>query len=260
MSAWLDPVGPHPPSVYWRRRAVTLAAAVLGVLVLTRACGSDQPPDLGIPTAASQTPVPLVSTYTPTPTPTSTSTVPTGTAPPGTEASGVAAGSTPGTQPTGDATAGAAAASGSAVSPGAAATPTTAQSAKPTECAQQDIEVTVRTDAKRYAAKANPKLFISVVNRGQAGCLLDVGSKALTLVVRSGRDRIWSSDDCQGPGRSDVRLLAPGKPFAAAAEWGRVRSAPGCPKGQPAAKPGTYLLSGSAHGVESARRAVFLLQ
>jgi len=242
MSTWLDPVGPHPRSVYWRRRVVTLAVLLAGLFLLTRACGSGQPPDLGIRTAVTQTPVPLVSTYTPTPTPTAT--------PPAAAAGqGFTTTATTGTAVT-----------GTAAQPSATgATATAAGKPAPTGCATQDIEVTVRADARRYAASVKPKLFISVVNRGQAACRFDVGSKALTLVVRSGKDRIWSSDDCQGAGKSDVRLLQPGKPFTAAAEWSRVRSVPGCPKGQPAAKPGTYLLFGSAGGVESQRRAVFLL-
>jgi hypothetical protein len=239
MSTWLDPVGPHPRSVYWRRRVVTVVALVLGVFLFARACGSDQPPDLGIPTGLAQTPVPLVSTYTPTPTPTPTPTV--------TETATAVATAT-GTAPA------------VAAAAGARPVPTTpAAAAQPADCASEVVEVTVRSDARRYAPKVNPKLYITVVNRGQAACRFDVGSKALTLVVSSGTDRIWSSDDCQGTGRSDVRLLQPGKPFAAAAEWGRLRSAPGCPKGQPAAKPGTYLLSGSAGGLDSQRRAVFLL-
>jgi len=254
MSAWLDPVGPHPASVYWRRRIVTMVAAVVGVLLLLRACGSDQPPDLGIPAAATQTPVPLVSTYTPAPTPAGASGAAGGTTEtPGRQAAGPAAA---GPAVTRAGTTGTAAADGSGDATAAA---TAAGEPKPTWCPRQDIEVTVRTDAKRYAPKEKPKLFISVANRGQAACLLDVGSKALTLIVKSGSDRIWSSDDCQGPGQSDVRLLQPGKPFVAGAQWGRLRSEPGCPKGQPAAKPGTYLLTGSANGIQSTRRAAFLL-
>jgi hypothetical protein len=247
MSTWLDPVGPHPRSVYWRRRVVTFAVLLAGLFLLTRACGSDQPPDLGIRTAATQTPVPLVSTYTPTPTPTPTTTATQPAAAGQSGATAAAATDAPAPRP--------AATAASATGP----TPTAAGKPRPTTCAAQDIEVTVRADAKRYAATVKPKLYISVVNKGQEPCRFDVGSKALTLVVSSGSDRIWSSDDCQGAGKSDVRLLDPGKAFAAAAQWSRVRSAPGCPKGQPAAKPGTYVLSGSAGGVESQRRAVFLL-
>jgi hypothetical protein len=225
MSTWLDPVGPRSRAVYWRRRVVVSASVLLLVYLGTRACGSDQPPDLGINSGLTQTPVPLVSTYTPSPTTTPTPTpTPTLTEP-----------ATP------------------------AETAATATLAETVACAQTDIEVGVRADARRYAPKVNPRLFISVVNRGAAPCRFDVGSRSLSLVVSSGKDRVWSSDDCQGKGSSDVRLLEPGKPFAAAAVWKRVRSAEGCPKGQPVARPGTYVVSGSANGVENARKAVFLL-
>lgn len=46
--ALLHPRGPLPPGVYWRRRLVTLGVALLVLLLLSRACGSD-----GSPTAVS---------------------------------------------------------------------------------------------------------------------------------------------------------------------------------------------------------------
>jgi hypothetical protein len=240
MSAWLDPVGPHSRAVYWRRRVASAAALLLALFLVGRACGSDQPPDL-IPAGVTQTPVPLVSTYTPTP---------------AASGAGLAATDAATDAATTDAASQTAAARNAPASQTAASQTTKAQ---PVRCSDGDVEVTVRADARRYAAKAKPKLTISVANRSARACTFDVGSKALTLVVTSGKDRIWSSADCRRAVTRDVRLLKPGEAFAAAVVWSKVRSAPGCPKGQPAAKPGTYLLSGSANGVEQQRRAVFLL-
>ena len=60
----------------------------------------------------------------------------------------------------------------------------------------------------------------------------------------SGTDRIWSSKDC-APADSSARslLLAPAASDTTQIAWNRVRSAPGCPAGQAAAKAGTYQVS-----------------
>jgi len=219
MGTWLDPIGPYSRAVYWRRRVVSAAVLLLGLFLVARACGSDRPPDL-IRAGQTQTPVPLVSTYTPTPTPTPTPML-------------AGRGDTDTARPT--------------------------AKAKPVGCAERDIEVTVRADARRYPPTAKPRLVISVANRSATACTFDVGSKALTLAVTSGKDRIWSSADCQRRGTSEVRLLKPGKGFAASVVWAKVRSSVGCPQGLPTVKPGTYLLSGSANGIRQQRPAVFLL-
>ena len=77
----MDPVGPLPPSTYWRRRLLLLVVVLLVLLVVTRACGV-----WGGSNASTPTPTPSPSptatatrTATPTPTP-SKSTKPTTTA------------------------------------------------------------------------------------------------------------------------------------------------------------------------------------
>jgi hypothetical protein len=74
----MDPVGPLPPSVYWRRRLIILAVVLVVLLLLTRACGvwggnasSSTPAPTATPTA-SKTATPTRSA-TPTTKPTATS-------------------------------------------------------------------------------------------------------------------------------------------------------------------------------------------
>ena len=129
--------------------------------------------------------------------------------------------------------------------------------AGPLSCAKSVLSVRLKADQRVYAAGEKPKLYLGVKNSGPVACLADMGSRALSFTIISGKDRIWSSDDCQGKGSSDVRLLNPGQTLWARAVWGKVRSQPGCPKGQPVAKPGTYVVEGSAAGVKSRKRAVF---
>src|SRR5262245_39600595 len=58
-------VGPLPPAVYWRRRAVVLGAILLFVFVLTYSCAKSDNPAANTraaePTGASQNPAPTVA-------------------------------------------------------------------------------------------------------------------------------------------------------------------------------------------------------
>lgn len=137
-------------------------------------------------------------------------------------------------------------------------TPTSdAEAAGPAPCAKKDLAVALRADQNLYSGKDKPRLFIGVRNTGNQPCLVNLGSKALTLTVVSGEDRIWSSDDCQGKGTEDIRLLKPRQTLWARSVWSMVRSEPGCPKGMVEARPGYYVLDGSANGVDAAKRIVF---
>lgn len=55
--ALLHPRGPLEPGVYWRRRLITFVVVVAAILLLARACGSDESPDrLGTGASPSSSP------------------------------------------------------------------------------------------------------------------------------------------------------------------------------------------------------------
>jgi hypothetical protein len=238
----------RPGSVYWRRRGAlaVLAAALMGFGL--KACAGGGPPHLN--TMSAEVSVPIVSTYTPTPTPT-----PTATGLPYQVPEGFVPGFSDSVAMTGTMMPVPADTSLPAGKPAAIA-----QAVKPAACDPAALAVSLKADAVQYSGKRLPKLFIGVKNMGPTPCLADLGSKALTLTVTSGKDRIWSSDDCQGKGDHDIRMLKPGQELWARSVWGKVRSAPGCPKGETTARPGFYVLDGSAHGVKPHKRVVFQLK
>jgi len=90
-------------------------------------------------------------------------------------------------------------------------------------------------------------------------CRYDVGPKALEVIVTSGADHIWSSDDCGRSKQSRIATLAPGARRAVVVAWPRYRSAPGCPDDRAAAKPGTYVVLGRV-GVARSEGTVFMLR
>ncbi len=55
---------------------------------------------------------------------------------------------------------------------------------------------------------------------------------------------MWSSDDCNPGGPTDLTLLGPGQSAASSVTWQRVQSSAGCPSGEPTAKSGSYEVLG----------------
>ena len=140
--------------------------------------------------------------------------------------------------------------------PGAADTPapqpsaseqvatSTATTSPTAPCDARAIQLSATADASSYEAGQHPKLGVLIRNVGTAACTLDAGSKAVELVVVSGTDRVWSSDDCQRDQTSKEQTLAPGAELASTVSWSVQRSAEGCTGDLPALGAGTYQLTG----------------
>ncbi|MFP5347719.1 MAG: hypothetical protein ACLGIA_11925 [Actinomycetes bacterium] len=128
--------------------------------------------------------------------------------------------------------------------PATATATATASSDQPGPCDAAAVQLSATSDASRYETGRQPKLGVLIRNVGTAACTLEAGSKAVELVVVSGTDRVWSSDDCQRDPTSKVQTLAPGAELASTVTWSVQRSAEGCPGGLPALGAGTYQLTG----------------
>ncbi len=118
------------------------------------------------------------------------------------------------------------------------------ESSGPAECAAEQISLAALSDATSYAVGGKAKFGTRITNTGKADCTMDAGSAALELTVVSGKDRIWSSDDCQESAQNVPTTITPGEAGAleSSVEWTLVRSAKGCAKDLPALKAGTYQL------------------
>jgi hypothetical protein len=119
-------------------------------------------------------------------------------------------------------------------------------------CADGALHVAARTDAQAYGAGGEPLITLTVTNAGTATCTADLGSAALSVVVTSGPDRIWSSDDCGGAGTTKLTPLAAGASWSTSVSWSGTRSSPGHCSNRVPAKPGFYEAQASAGGVSSA--------
>jgi hypothetical protein len=242
----MHPVGPASERVYWRRRVVVLVLLVATLTLAWRALP-------GGGEAVAEGPSPVSATVPTTATPAA----PAGSSA-GPEAAGARGGVTapaasPSAPPT---TAGAATATPVAV----AGTTAPAAGVTCTGGAEGALEVSVATDATSYAPGAEPELTLQVTNTGTVPCEHDLGPAALELVVTSGGQPVWSSDDCDPDRRTNVRRLEPGEAWSTTLTWSRTRSADGCGQPRPAAGPGTYEVSGRAGEVRSAEPARLVLQ
>ena len=131
-------------------------------------------------------------------------------------------------------------------------TPTTISTVTPTvtvaptapPCADGDLTLTTTTDAGTYTLGATPKITMQVKNTSGAACRRDLGSGAVELLVFSGADRIWSSDDCT-PGKATAVVTLPaGGTQSVVKTWPGRRSLPGCSGSKAAAEAGTYKVVG----------------
>jgi archaellum component FlaG (FlaF/FlaG flagellin family) len=225
-------VGPLPPAVYWRRRAVVLGAALLGIIVLFVSCTGNGKTNQGGKGASSTLPTPAPASSSPESDPSFVEGVPGGGGPslpdPGSLESkqpGDGGDSTTGTsQPT----------TGTGSN-----TNVTVQS--DATCTDSEISV-VAIPAATTVKRATPvQLTLQVKNIGTRTCSRDVGSDPQELYLDQGARKYWSSDDCGASRGNDVRQFAPGAERSYKITWnGRqssscvsdVAAGPAPPQGQ----------------------------
>jgi hypothetical protein len=107
-------------------------------------------------------------------------------------------------------------------------------------CPPSALEVTVRTEEETYPVGGRPELELSVSTTGTVPCQRDLGQAAVELLVYSGADRIWSSDDCAPGGPAKLTTVVPGTPDVTRLTWSGRRSLPGCAGPEEQAQAGTY--------------------
>jgi hypothetical protein len=211
-------VGPLPPAVYWRRRAIVLGAALLFVLVLTYSCAKSDPPSS--PRAANATGAPQ-------------SPAPSAVVPASPSATPAASG----------------AASPAVATPTEAAIDPTADpsaSGDPGTCTDSEISVGAVPGQDSVPSGTAVEITLQIKNISSRTCTRDLGSLQQELYIKLGAQKVWSSDTC-GTGRdSDVQSLAPNIVHEFQVEW-NGRDSTKCDGGLasgPYPAPGSYLVFG----------------
>jgi hypothetical protein len=234
----LEPNGPLPQSVYWRRRVLAAVGSVLAVVLLAWLIGGlveadDQHPVQGTADAADlgggrqSGAVQVTSERV--------------SAPP----------SSPGPDdPRGSVTASPRSPSPTVTSPppspsSSVVTTTTPPPGPPVACPDEVVKVVAAPDVPSYPVGARPLLKLRIVNAGPVPCTRDLNRKLREiLVLGADGTRLWSSTDCYGPPEPDVRLLTPNQAVEFSVNWAGRTSAPGCPVNRDTVPAGTYKVVG----------------
>jgi hypothetical protein len=99
---------------------------------------------------------------------------------------------------------------------------------------------------------------VDAVSTAGRPCRFNMGSRFATVVVTSGRARIWGSADCtHGTGSQSV-VLNRGVPAVRWIYWDRATSSPGCRPPPLPARPGAYTAV-AFDGQLSSQALVFIL-
>jgi hypothetical protein len=221
----LEPQGPLPPEIYWRRRGLALGIAVVTVGIVIAIVVAVVGGSAGANTSNASN--------------TATAKKP---AAQGSQNSSAAA---PGTPPE---------AKTPVVSPSGqnpdqqAETPTAAVQPPPVlkegdDCPDSTLAVKGLTNAPQYAIGDQPKFTMVVTNIGLVACKRDVGAAVLAAYVYSlDNKRLWSNLDCAPSNETLVKTFAPGEQVTTAVTWTGMGSAPHCPLPRQPIGPGTYNL------------------
>ncbi|GGM44569.1 hypothetical protein GCM10012275_14490 [Longimycelium tulufanense] len=223
----LDPIGPHPPSVYWRRRAAALGGVVvvlvLAVWAVGAALGGDDPVEddtgervLGSASLLSRLEQPVPSSS------------------PSASASAASSGET-----TSPANSGSASAADSPTPEKPSPTP-----GPPGPCPDEAIKLTSWADRPQYRIGEKPALTFRVENVGPVPCYRDVSELTQELVVFSADDatRYFSSNDCYPGLAEEPKLLKPGENRTSTIRWVGNTSKPGCPVKREQVPAGEYVV------------------
>ncbi|KQU28192.1 MULTISPECIES: hypothetical protein [unclassified Rhodococcus (in: high G+C Gram-positive bacteria)] len=229
----LEPNGPLPPEIYWRRRALAIGGAVVVIglvvwLVVSLAGGGSQDSES---TAASASLAPsAATTYRPDASATG------GSAPAGGSGGGGGGGD--------------AASSSSATSTSAT---TSSAPVAPGQCADQSLAVKASPDQPSYPAGQEPAFTVVVTNIGTSACERDLGSGLQQVLVYTLEgQRLWSNVDCFPTTTPDIRTLQPGEQAPFAVKWSATTSEPGCAAPRNPVGPGGYSVVGQLGQLRSA--------
>lgn len=213
----LEPHGPLPTQIYWRRRALAIGLAVLAVavivavviLVVTNSTGSTSGPGPSAATSSAPAPTPL---------PGENPEVKTPVQPPAQQQ--------PPPTPT----------------PSAAVVPPPVLK-EGDDCPDSTLAVKGITSAPSFTVGDQPKFTMVVTNIGLVACKRDVGAAVLAAYVYSlDNNRLWSNLDCAPSNETLVKTFNPGEQVTTEVTWTGMGSAPNCPLPRQPIGPGTYNL------------------
>lgn len=122
----------------------------------------------------------------------------------------------------------------------------------PSACASQDVGVSLAGYQKMVSGAAQP-FKVTVINNSSRTCIMSISGTTVKLAVTSGKDRIWSTEDCAKWVPVKKATLKSKESTVVAITWTGGRSKPGCVSTKSVLGAGTYLGTAQVLGTVQAR-------
>lgn len=230
----LEPHGPLPPEIYWRRRVLAAGLALFAVLVVVLLIvfvggGKDSSQNAAATSSSGAA---------------TTSDLPPSQGPGGADASAANNGGGAGGAGGSSAARSGASQSGSAPASASAAggVPTPGAVVAGGPCPDANISVVVGADKATYTLGEQPTFEATVTNAGPVACQRDIGTGQQQLIVLTldGSKQLWTNFDCTFQPGIKNEVLQPGQQLRYQLQWAGTTSAPGCQGQRTPVAPGAY--------------------
>lgn len=109
----------------------------------------------------------------------------------------------------------------------------------PVACTPEEAELILTVPAS-VEAGAGLTVGVEVATDETRGCLVDLGSQGLRVVITSGEAEVWSTLQCPFTPERRELLLGPQASDSQAVSWSGRVSREGCPSDAAVAQPGSY--------------------
>ncbi len=108
-------------------------------------------------------------------------------------------------------------------------------------CPDSAITLTATTGAPSYRVGQQPILGLTVTNSGPQSCVRDLsGALQVFTVFSTAGERMWSTADCFPGQGTDIRMISPGQSVPYNIKWSATTSSPGCTAPRTVVPPGAY--------------------
>ncbi|WP_280509149.1 hypothetical protein [Nocardia cyriacigeorgica] len=122
------------------------------------------------------------------------------------------------------------------------------------QCSDQSLAVKVTVAQPTYRVGEQPVFGIVITNISADPCTRDTGSGLQQVSVHTldGQRRLWASTDCYPDGEPDVRTLQPGEQAAFTVTWTGATSQPECAGERVQVPAGAYTVVAQLGAIRSA--------
>lgn len=120
-------------------------------------------------------------------------------------------------------------------------------------CGASDVTITTTANPATVAEDVLPAFDVNLAHTGASACMIDTEADGTELLITSGDDRIYSSNDCpKDEAIAATRLiLEPKSQEDISVTWNRQRSLPKCATETATPNAGTYKASLTIQGIKS---------